>query len=215
MPGGVNLIPQAKLVARKRVRRVRAWCVAGSIYAGALGVAWASVHLLGRDEHTALAAEIEALQEQIDQDNEAALALRPRLDAALATLAANRSVGSQPDWSLLLSLVADMLGDEVVLSACELEDGAPPGPFTADAPGANKEASGASVDHDVLRRYTLRLVGLGKSHGAVLGYVRTLEKTQLFESVKLVETRPEPFGDTSAIGFKIECLLADRAKEAE
>ncbi len=53
----------------------------------------------------------------------------------------------------------------------------------------------------------LQLGGLGLAQQAVSEFVLRLEETSLFRQVKLLDTKREPFLDSDAIAFHIECLI--------
>lgn len=195
---GVNLIPAHRLERRARAARVRRWCVGCAAYAVALVAAWAAANVAWPDRRTAFAEEIAKIESHTREDLAAAAALKPRLAQAFTTLAANRTIGNQPDWSGLLALSAGLLGEDAVLRTCRLE------PLDRASPTATGSAGTPRITS-----FRLRLEGLGRSQAAVLGYVRELEECGIFESVALIETRGEAFGRGQAIAFNIECVLSD------
>lgn len=195
---GVNLIPAPHRAARTRRDRCRAWLTGSAIYACALLTVWGAAHLWWPDRHRAAAADLSQLQQKTRQDEATLAEIRPRIREAITTLAASRSVGDQPDWSLLLNLLSSLLGDDTVLSTCTLK-----------VAGSNMDPSASAAP----RRHLVTLTGLGRSHGAVLTYVRKLEGTGLFEAVTLIDTRQEPFtGGSQAIAFRIECSMPQMRK---
>lgn len=196
MSGGVNLIPQARIDAARRRSRLCAWSAGCAAYAVAAVAVWSVTRVVDEGADASLAQDMARIQEQTDRDRQAAAQLKPRLTQAMATLAASRSVGNQPDWSLLLALLAEGLGDEAVLSVVRLDQAAAP---NSAAPQ---------------RSYTLHVEGLGRSHATVLEYVRQLEETGLFQSVTLIETRQESFLDGTAVAFSVDCALSDAQGEA-
>jgi Tfp pilus assembly protein PilN len=101
-------------------------------------------------------------------------------------------VGKQPDWSILLALLASTLEDEIVLRSVRLVSG-------AAEEGDQREAGAPNLD----------FAGLGQSQAAVSRFVLRLEEISLFRSVKLLDTRREPFLDGHAITFRVECVLDD------
>ena len=188
----VNLMPQARIDAHLRQERRHAWCIGVSSYVGSLLLIAAAAYLWWPDQHAAVAAELASVQEQTQKDEAAISALRPRIREAMSSLAAARSIGDQPDWSLLLGLLSKLLGDDTVLSSCKLTVALP----TSDEPAPDDQV-----------RHLLSLTGLGRSHAAVLEYVRKLEQIGLFQAVTVIDTRSEPFTDGQAIAFHIECHI--------
>lgn len=203
MPGGVNLIPMERVMVHVRRARVRRWVFVCTAYAGVLTVAWSTTQVVQGGGRSALAAELAHLDQRIADDAAATKQLQPKLAAAIATIEAGRSVGNQPDWSLLLTLLGQFLGDNSVLRSCEL--------VNTQAPAAPKSDKDEKPSAPQGRSYRLNLAGVARSHAAVLGFVRELEECGLFQNVTLIETRPEAFGTGTAVGFRVECGLADEA----
>jgi hypothetical protein len=122
-------------------------------------------------------------------------------------------VGDQPDWGLLLPVVAHHLRGEALLSSCTLtpatDQPAPPAgkPGKADSP--KPRDPGARPE-----RFTLALSGLAQSQDAVSGFVAGLEATGVFDRVALAESRRAALGGQEAIAFRVECQLIDPLTEA-
>ncbi len=189
----VNLIPAHRLEARHRRRRLHAWTIAILAWAGVLAALWlgAWIGLTGPDR--ALARQIHQAQQQMRDQEAAIAALEPELVDAEASLAAGRRVGDEPDWALLLSLVAHWLDDKAVLTRARL---AP----VDDIADPNDELE--------QRQYRLDLAGLAATQAEVSRLVLRLEQAPVFDEVKLVHTQREPFlDDRHAVGFRIECTL--------
>ena len=56
--------------------------------------------------------------------------------------------------------------------------------------------------------------GCGQSQTAVSNFVLRLERTELFDQVKLIGTSRRPFLSGSAVEFQVECFLAEAGGEA-
>jgi hypothetical protein len=137
-----------------------------------------------------------ALEESIGRD-------RAQISQQHLRLLANRAVGEQPDWGVLLFIVGSHLGDDVVLSTCQLE------PLTDE---------GRKVNPQALRpeQYRLTLIGLGRDQSAVSAFVLALDgmaPPKIFERVRLVESRRVPLAGKDAVQFRIECTLTDLVGE--
>ena len=181
----VNLVPIDRRTARLVRRRLRAWSRVCGVYLALWVVAHVAIQIGRASDDRALRSELEQIR-TVMEDAEAALAVRQLdFDQAVARLPANLEVGRQPDWSILLALLSASLGERVVLRGVTLE--------RADPDGA------APV--------RLALSALGESQGAVTSFVLRLEETPPFRSVKLVDTRREPFLAGHAVAFQVECAL--------
>ncbi|MEX0653581.1 MAG: PilN domain-containing protein [Phycisphaeraceae bacterium] len=192
----VNLIPAARREARGRHMYMRRWGVGVATYAGVLLGAWLASQLIFGGPGRAAADDLAELHDQAKHVEEQIRALKPKLAEAQTTLAASRSVGSQPDWSLLLTLLSQELGEHVMLTSLRLE------PVSSDGIAARRDEDPADQS-----QYRLRMAGLGERQSAVSDYVLRLERTGLFDKVVLIDTRKEPFRETMAVGFRVECAL--------
>jgi Tfp pilus assembly protein PilN len=197
----VNLIPAGRQLTRRYRQRAKRWVLGCAAYAALLLVVGAAVRSISGGASSAIATELEQVRAAIEQTNHSMSQLQPRLARSRTTLAASRSVGTQPDWSVLMGLVAQLLGDDTVLVSCTIEP-------VEQSRAATVDPSARPPD-----RYLLRISGLGQDHTAVSAFVLRLEQTQLFQSVKLIDTRKEPFRKTQAVGFHIECALSGSSGE--
>ncbi len=186
-----NLMPPFRMVKRRVQTALRWWTLAGGLYALLLvvtyAVFWAKFHHPRED----LAGQIEAVSSTIAQSRKACDVQQRILSAALVEQAANRSMGNQPDWSVLLTALADELGDDIVFRTCRLESPLSPNAATASPQGAR-----------------IQLSGLGRTQAAVSKFVFRLEESGLLDQVKLLRASRESLGDGSAIAFIVDCGLS-------
>lgn len=191
---GVNLVPVERREARRHRRRSRAWIGVCVSYAAA----WVAVHVAMQatmaSDDRALRGEIDRLAAVVEATNAAIDGLELDRRQAVAQVQANLAVGRQPDWSILLALLGSTLADEVVLKSVRLVSRG-----DADGEAAAGERPRTSLD----------FAGLGESQAAVSKFVLRLEQTSLFRSVKLLDTRREPFLTGHATAFRVECELED------
>src|SRR5690606_16435822 len=163
--------PAYHLTARRRRRRAQRWAAGVVGYAASLLLIFASLRLISGGAQGAVADQLAAAETRITDTQAALDHIQPRLAAALASLEAGNSVGDQPDWSILLRVVADLLGDDAVLTRFTLEP---------VHPSSNAAATGR-----VARRYVVHVHGLGRSHEQVAAFVLAMEQLELFDAVKL------------------------------
>ncbi len=197
---GVNLIPAARRQAKQRQVRVRWWLTGCVVYAALWMAAFVAAQAVVRSEDRALRGEFVEGSAMVQKAESTVDALRGRIGRAEARLASGRAVGEQPDWSLLLAMLSSALGDETVLRSIRLQ--APP-EAAPGAPGGPSRSDTAQT----LQPITLDLTGLGRTQQVVSEFVLRLEHTPLFEMVRLVDTRREPFLNNHAVVFRIECVL--------
>lgn len=198
----VNLIPTVRREAKRRRRRRAVCAVACGAYAALLACGLGAAHLLwdadvdGLPAGQRLAATEEDIRRLERQDGEA----RAKLAKTRATLEANRVVAEQPDWSVLLALLARTTGEDVVLQAVSV---APPLPGGAASTPAAASANTAKPLSDVV----LELTGVGQSQLAVSRHVLRLEQTGLFAKVALIDSNRQPFLNNPAIAFRLQCTF--------
>lgn len=195
---GINLIPAHRIRQRQAVTRVRRWAMVAP-GCGALLLAAILINAASWDTNTATAAAALSEVEQKIKEADASIVRQKReLREQQAVLRANRAVGEQPDWGLLLALLASRLGDDAVLSGCSVEPAAPD-------PGAK-----APIKSEAGRPSKLRLTikGQSRTQEAASRFVIDLERTGVFDRVTLVETKRSepPFEDVS---FEVLCALSD------
>ncbi|MFP4144451.1 MAG: PilN domain-containing protein [Phycisphaeraceae bacterium] len=178
---GVNLIPAPHRLHHQRKRRIRGWVFGGSIYFCLLAAVW-SFARVSWGGGAALAGQLSQTERRIERTEQSIESLRPRWQRVRATLAASRGISEQPDWSLLLSLLAGQLADDAALTRCQLEPAEDGG-------------------------YRLHLAGLAGSMEAVSDYLLELERLGLFDRVQLLDTSRRPSSGRPLLSFRIECLL--------
>ncbi len=197
-----NLIPERRRETRRRLSRVRKWAVALGAYAVSLICVYSACFAFDRDDGGAISKEMSRTTTRFRASGEQIDELRASVAEASQQLTAARSLAQNPDWSLLLAMVARDRGDEVVLDRCSL---APVDSGVVDAPPAAGQV--------IYQRYLLDLSGFGRSQTSVSQFVLRLEKSRLFESVRLISTRKREFIGDQAVSFRLECALSGRGGE--
>jgi len=193
-----NLIPAVRQEHRRRVRRVTTWAKAMGVYAVVLVCAYAACFAFGDDSCETTLQQITESTQRFREAGKEIHTLRQSLAEASSQIAAARTLGQTPDWSLLLALVSKNLSDNVVLERCLLAPGKMP----------DNDERKPNADGQVLyQRYTLELRGFAKTQTGVSQFVLRLEKTGLFENVRMIKTQKRQFLDSEAVAFHIECIL--------
>lgn len=216
----INLIPQHRIEARRRRVRVRAWAWICAGYASVLVVGCAMAMVMFGSKDRVTSGELARLTRQVtDQSRQLAL-VQPEMNEAMAQLDASRAVTVQPDWGLLLKLLAHSRGDSVVLDRVALSPVEPPGHQKLDeakpvAPGniALASAAKAKANRDTVARKPLhveiQISGLAKSQLDVSAFVLRLEQQKLFDHVKLLATSRVSSSEASAVTFRLQCSMVE------
>jgi Tfp pilus assembly protein PilN len=200
----VNLVPRDRREARRGRIRAYRWARVCGIYAVLLVAACAAARVtLESDDHS-LRDEAARLDARVEQTGTIMTNLRHDYDQVTAQLEANRAVGRQPDWSVLLALLAHTLGDEVVLRQVKVEASsrkvdADSGP-TPTGPGPIEESE---------QTPTMAVSGIGRTQQSISRFVLRLEQTALFQSVKLIRTQRQQFLTDHAVSFEIRCIFVN------
>jgi hypothetical protein len=202
---GDNLIPAHRLDAKTRRRRTRQWTLASCAYAAALLAASGACYALLTHAGGDPAAEVRDTTDKIGRSRAAIASLQQQITQVQHGLEANRAVGNQPNWSVLLRVLSACLGDEIFLRRCQL--GPQEGRAVSRSPGGRRQAGPAAMTTAGQRKYLLRLSGYGRRQKAVSQFVIRLEKHELFDKVRLIRTSREPLLADTAIAFHIECFL--------
>ncbi|MBT8484518.1 MAG: hypothetical protein HKO59_00465 [Phycisphaerales bacterium] len=190
----VNLIPAARLRRASVQRHLRAWITTWSSLALFLLVAFFVAGGISANDDRTLTEQITVATNTIEQGQIETTRLRSAIEHSMTVLRANRAVGVQPDWSILLALVAEALGDEMVIRECRLV-----------AQPARDEETGNDL--------TLTISGIGRTQQDISQFVLRMDKLTLFRRVRLTDTRREPFLNDHAIAFRLECEL-DKQEES-
>lgn len=210
----VDLIPAPRRAQRKRRTRVRVWAAAVGAYGVVLGGLLAATATAWETDDRTPAEQLA----HMEKENE----LRRRDTARLASviverqreLAANLAVENQPDWSILLALLAKAMGQDAALRNAQLSqevvtqaESAGAVPAASGAGAASQKGASASSP----RTFVLRLTGLARSQQAVSSVVQSLESSGVFSTVELQEARREAADGSDAVAFTIFCRLGGRA----
>ena len=189
-----NFIPTHRLEADHRQHRRRGWIAACVTY----GVVLVSLSLGGWmvwwEDAGALADQLATAEDQFVQTRRLADSARDHLAMSEVTLQANRAISDQPDWSVLLALLSETLDDEVFLSTVAL---APPMPAAPHARPGDRAAG----------PYRLNVSGYGRSPMAISQFVVGLENADVFDLVKVLQTKRQRLLADTAVAFDLGCTL--------
>ncbi|MBM4025365.1 MAG: PilN domain-containing protein [Planctomycetes bacterium] len=204
MMGDVNLIPAGRLIARRRRTRLFLWATICGMYALLLGAGALTFRVVRADEERSTAEQLDSLAGQIEQDNRAMVDLRRQLAETNTALDAAQALHDRADWSKLLTGLSAQLGDEIVLSRCQLTT------LTADNKVVNADAGGtlAALPLGAFLtecRHLMVLHGFGKSQESVSQFVLRLEGSGAFDLVRLMNRSRQTFLTGEAVAFVVEC----------
>ena len=181
-----NLIPMHRQLRMARAARLRGWSYAGGGMVVALAVGWMAC---GLTTSRAVAPPPESFSKaaaEISKANEEAATLRRELAGLREQVAARQSVTGRADTSVLLAMLSQATGEDVVMSHCELANR---DPRAADSP------------------QVLRITGAARNQPEVAAFMLALESTGLFRNVTLVRSNQQQMMNTQVAGFQVECVI--------
>lgn len=193
----MNLIPAPRREAAAARAHLVRWAAGLAVYCVLLLAASIACSVYAGGDASALTEESRRLSARLAGPNQMVLALQRELAGAQRRLRSAQEVGKQPDWSVVMALLANIVADDLVLDMCRLDRVL----RTGDQPGKRGSASG--------RRFVLTLSGLARSQAAVSSFILRLEKTGLFTRVGLVKTSRQSFLSGKAVAFEVKCLLEE------
>lgn len=184
-----NLLSTARQSVKRRRRATRRWVLINSAYlavllAGGGAYAWSA---LERAAPTAAAADVAKLTTTLT-------AVRQQSAAVNANLKSVLEITDRPDWSTLLALLAEALGDHVVLTLI-------------DAPMPNVGAAALAEPSRIA------LTGVARSQADVTQFVLRLEALKLFTRVRLAHTSAQTLRGTDSVEFQVVCGLSEEASK--
>lgn len=203
----INLLPPAYVAVRAAKRRLVVWLLITAMGLAACAVGVVAVQWSMRRGESDPAVKIKMLESKLERQRKDLAGVGGELRAKLALRAAARAVGTHPDYSVLLRLLASLQRGEVVLESLAVQTKMVNEPLPAGAPRDAKIVTRPLM--------TVDLAGLAKSPSAVADYVLRLEATRLFSRVTLSETAARPPSEarvSEATGFRV---LAQFTGEAE
>ena len=201
----VNLIPHRYVQRRKVAARQRVWIIAGMIYVVTIGVAYLFARARWNNDDRDGTNTIRLMQADIAVNEKSVAKSTQQVNEYASALKELSQITDQPDWGLLLGVVAKMCGEETVLSKCVItapKNSSDLPVVTAHAAASTNANRGAANGARVLE-----LQGYGNSQKAVTQFALQLEKSGLFENVTIGKTSRESFGKFDAVAFRMECPL--------
>jgi Tfp pilus assembly protein PilN len=191
---GVNLIPSRRREAKARKAHLLKLTTGLAVYGLALlGAYLLCTHSVASGSRP-LDSESMTVAARLNAANCRVMVLTEELTLAQQRMQAGRAIGQQPDWGSLLKVLAQNLGDRIVLDSCQLRK----------VPLVGESLPPDDASNEPL---LLELSGWANAQADVSAYVLRLEQTGLFGEVKLVKTNRQSFLDRQAVAFQLECTF--------
>lgn len=205
----VNFVPAPRRISRQRQSCTKLWIAITCAYSVVLAVVFVGYQSMAGaavenvdNELAMVNSDIQSTQKQISE-------VTPTLNESRLTLQASRAVGNQPDWSVLMALLASRLNERVVLSHCSLT---PQNSETTVSTTVPRIGGGRASPQDANTKsgpthFNLDVRGLAKTQASLSTFVLELEQAGLFAKVVLQDAQRVEFVKGEAIQFQIVCTL--------
>lgn len=207
----LNLLPSSIRTWRSR-RRAACWwsmiCVLACV-AGGVWVLRCRSHVGdGGRELTRLLGErgrsVESLKQQIAKAGS-------EMSVVKRELAVSERIQSRPEWSRLLVVLGEFMGDGAVVELCRVSEAAVPPPPRATAKAAPRATADPEPPVAVQVTepgYILSITGAARDQDRVSAIVMAMEQSGLFTQTTLVQMRRRSMLKGEAIGFEIRAEMA-------
>ncbi len=198
----IDLTPRPRHEARARTKRIRAWCAAGGLYAGALTLAVLVLRSeLSYDRGELKTAITRTRQQNLDQSAQRTQLLNERATLQ-RSMAASTAIRGQPDWSVPLAVVANAFDGDGVFESIQVNP-----VFAPRDPRAQRDSADAPERLSLPVAFVIGIEGYCTDDRSLTALIGTLEGSKLFESVKWVESRREAYHGTEMVRFRIDCAV--------
>ncbi|MBS0187711.1 MAG: PilN domain-containing protein [Planctomycetes bacterium] len=192
-----NLLPRARREALARRDRAVLWSWVVVVYTGLLVFLFLASRQYVAHGRSTLERRAAAIESEVAGLQSTLTGLREKSGKTQSLLATARSIADHPDWSVLLSLVASIRGNDIEVERVAL--GPRKAPETKPGTPA-KQPKGVWV----------RLSGLAKDHQAIAQFALRLEGAGLFDRVSLADARKSGSEPEGFVGFEIEAQIDEQ-----
>jgi Tfp pilus assembly protein PilN len=196
----INLVPESYRRRRLLRRATGRWLVGGTVYAMMIGLVWTTYALTGARAYRELVSEKTELAGREKDVKDSLNQARRQLADANQRRQISLQLRNRPDWSILLQVLSDQLGDDVTLRDVALTRP------TVAKDNQPKELQFLGPDAAIL---TIR--GIGTNQQAVSQFALRLQRQGLFNDVNMTRSGRETFGRLTGIGFELQCNLGAEA----
>ena len=186
-----NLIPLSRQLRDERTVRLRRWAWTGGALCGVVGAVIACCAAWTNQLSGPAPQDFSKAASDLSKANAEAATLRAELALETQRLRSRQLIFEQPDYSLLLRLIAQQVDDDVVLSRCEFHQ-----------PGVAHDDSQERIN----KSDSLQLFGFARSQPAVAAFMLQLESTGIFQKVTLLRSSEQPLFSGQVAAFEIQCV---------
>jgi hypothetical protein len=205
MSVGINLVPRACLAARRRAVRRNGWIVGISVLGAVCGGLW-FVRLSAERGATGASERAAYLDARMaDVERQLVLALKARNDL----LDSARQVADMRQVEWAVDAVADVyraVSEPIVLTeirgtAVPVQPPSPPAMVLATP--ASKPA--APPPEPLRFDRDLAVSGMAADYETVAALLGDLKRTNRWQTVELVRSKSEAYGEAAMVAFRVEC----------
>lgn len=196
----INLMPARRQQDRLKRAYIQRWGMGGVAYCFVTLIVCVIVRITAVGPNPDRDYDLDEARQSVHSLNAAIGAIEIEIEQGQSMLAATQDLANNPDWGLLLGFVGKMVSGDLVLKEYQLQDATPQAPVINQATDAQDRSIGA---------FQFVVKGWGRTQAAVTDFTVKLERTGLFENVKLLDSNLQPLGSGSAVSFTIQCTMRD------
>lgn len=198
-----NLLP-TPIKERFRLRKRLTLWVQATVATGLLGIGVCVVaNFLLSDMDTPVREELQHVKSVINRLEASEAAAIRQIELVSHELGVAEDIVGQPDWSILLGVLAAGLTEGAYLET-----------LTTSLVEENEDLEVPPPDNTATGPYRVTVTGVSLLQGDATRYALFLEQCRLFDSVRLVATQPRPDISERAVGFEIMCEIGHIELEA-
>lgn len=190
-----NLIPLSRQLRDERAARLRRWAWISGALCGVVGSVIACCAAWTNQLSGPVPQDFTRAAADLSKTNQEAATLHAELAIETQRLRSRQLIFEQPDYSLLLRLIAQQVDDEVVLSRCEFHQ-----------PGVARDDAQDHTQDRKIKSDALQLSGFARSQPAVAAFMLQLESTGIFQKVTLLRSSEQPLFSGQVAAFQIQCI---------
>lgn len=197
-----NLLPRGLAEARAcRIRRHR-WMMALAAYTGALSVVCGSMWMITQPGLASASTELAELTQRNRESSQSIDAFERQFKTINDALEHRQNLSEQPDFSVLLKLIARSVDSSTVLRQLSLRGSG------SDKLRATPAPSGSDREP---RYFVLLIQGTSAGENGVTHFSSKLAAAGLFDRVELRRTGRDLAGPGGGVAFELECFISEPA----
>lgn len=187
-----GLLPVYHAARRAEARIAWRWVVACAVTLVAAAMLSAAFVLGNPGQDSRVLEQIAEHRRLIAEADQSAATWRAKAGESARTIEGRKAVGEHPDWGFLVLRMAAAGGKTVAIEQFAVE--------AAAAPPGEKSPR---------KRWIVTIAGLAPKQTTVVEMVAAIEEWNIFDRVRLVESKARTVRSVDAVAFKLEAVIEE------